>query len=343
MPRRTPSPDLATKVRFLREPTTYSDAPGDVEARESHTSWIFLVGNLVYKLKKPLHYDFLDFSTVAARRHNCEEEVRLNRRFATDVYLGTVALTVSTDGALALGAAGEPVDWLVKMRRLPEEEVFENRLTKRTLDTKEIVRVASRLSRFYQKAPTVAMTPAAYVARFDRDIRANGRELGKRAYGLPRTQIDKIAENQCDFIERQEALLAERVQSGRIVEGHGDLRPEHIYVGPQPIIIDCLEFNRELRLLDPLDELGFLAMECERLGTAFVGQVLFDEYERATRDHARHALVHFYMSYRALLWANLAIRHIERLGAASHRKWVERASTYLRLAEMHIGGAARTG
>lgn len=334
--------DLAAKVRFLRRRSSYPHRPANVDTKETHTSWLFLANNLVYKLKKPLRYDFLDFSTVQARRCNCEEEVRLNRRFSPEVYLGTEALTMGASGGLRLGGCGAPVDWLVKMQRLPDEVVLETRLHERTLGTTDIVGVASLLCRFYESAPSVAITPSAYLKRFTDDIHAYGEELCNPEYRLSEKAVTSITEAQLRFTEGQRGLLTARVDSGRIVEGHGDLRPEHIYVGRNPIIIDCLEFNRDFRLLDPLDELGFLAMECERLGAPFVGHVLFSEYERATSDHAEKALVHFYMSYRALLWGNLSIRHLDRLDRDAHEKWIAKTTGYLRLAEEHIRKASQT-
>jgi len=130
---------LEAKVRALRDPATYPEAPRAIEVRETHMSWVFLTERHVYKLKKPVRYDFLDFSTFEKRRADCEAEVRLNRRFAPDVYLGIVALTADAHGALRLNGEGEAIEWLVKMRRLPDEHMLDQRIRAGRLDNAEIV------------------------------------------------------------------------------------------------------------------------------------------------------------------------------------------------------------
>jgi aminoglycoside phosphotransferase family enzyme len=120
-----------------------------------------------------------------------------------------------------------------------------------------------------------------------------------------------------------------------VVEGHGDLRPQHICVEDPPVIFDCLEFNRRLRIIDAADELAFLALECERLGAPWVRRLLFEIYTRATGDYPPHRLLRFYTSYRAAMWARLAIWRTHDLPPDQWRKWLDRAATYLRLAETY--------
>ena len=334
----TPSIALETKVDFLNQPESYPEQPHRVETLETHTSWIFLTDAFAYKLKKPLCYEFLDFSTVDARRRNCEAEVQLNRRLAHDVYLGTVPLTVQPHDAAAmhLGSNGKVVDWLVKMRRLPSHWVLEQKIKNHTVKANDIAKVAMVLADFYEKAPPVAISPAEYHNRFVTDVCVTLNELTGPDYELSTTWIKVITDAQLQFLQNQAAFFTRRVQEGRIIEAHGDLRPEHIYLGNEPIIVDCLEFNREFRILDSVDELAFLAMECERLAAPDIGNILFATYRQITSDNPPHALTHFYMSYRAMLWAKLAIRHINRHGTGKRSKWISRTEDYLHLAENHI-------
>ncbi len=334
----TPSIALEAKVDFLNQTGSYPEQPHSVEALETHTSWIFLTDAFAYKLKKPLRYEFLDFSTVAARRRNCEAEIQLNRRLTHDVYLGIVPLTVHPHNAAAmhLGNNGKAVDWLVKMRRLPSHWVLEHKIKNHTVKANDIVKVALLLADFYEKAPPAAISPEEYHNLFVTDVCVTLEELTGPDYELSTTWVKTITDAQLQFLQIQAALFLQRIKEGRIIEAHGDLRPEHIYLGKEPIIVDCLEFNREFRILDSVDELAFLAMECERLAAPDIGNVLFTTYRQITSDNPPQALTHFYMSYRALLWAKLAIRHINRRGTGKRSKWIKRTEDYLRLAETHI-------
>lgn len=142
-------PSLATKLAFLRRPQSYPEQPASVEVIETHLSWVFLTPTRVYKLKKPLRYDYLDFSTLAARRHNCEEEVRLNRMLAPSVYLGVQALCLNAQGCLSLTEAGPAVEYLVVMRRLPESRCLQNQLRQGTVQPAEVTLAAERLVEYF--------------------------------------------------------------------------------------------------------------------------------------------------------------------------------------------------
>lgn len=329
------TPDINDKVAFLKRPESYPEPTDRVDTAETHTSWLFFTERYVYKLKKPLRYDFLDFSTVAARWQNCEAEVRLNRRLARNVYLGILPLTRLADGRLHLGGDGPPGDWLVKMHRLAGDRELEGQIKNGTVRDDDLVRLGEVLTEFYDRESPVDMDMFLYLERFKNDMNDNRRELTLPEFGLENDWVETIVAAQMRFLEENAALLTERVRQRRIVEAHGDLRPEHIYLGPEPVIIDCLEFNREFRILDPADEIAFLAMECERLDAAFVGKRVLTVYKETSSDKPPEELVDFYMSYRALLWAKLAIRHLRR-HPEERKKWVERTNTYLRLAERHI-------
>lgn len=327
---------LARKVAFLERPESYPSRPKGVETIETHMAWVFLTDTHAYKLKKPVRSAFLDFSTVEARRRDCEEEVRLNRRLASDVYLGTVPLTLDAGGRTALGGSGRTIDWLVKMRRLPQALMMDRRIADGTVTEEEVRRAGRLLAAFYRNASRVSSSPAEYLDSFDSDIHSSAGELASPRYGLPATPVRETASA---LLQRREELAAElrrRANDGRIVEGHGDLRPEHICLEPRPIIIDCLEFNRNLRLLDPVDDLGFLCVECERLGARWVGDTLLQVYQETTGDQSGMVLVDFYMSHRAFLRAKIAVWHLNDPDVQDPPHWVGKAQTYLRLARDHL-------
>lgn len=337
----TPLPSLADKVGFLRDPAHYPAPTRSVETVETHISWVFLTESYAYKLKKPLRCGYLDFSTLEARRIDCEEEVRLNRRLAAAVYLGVLPLVLGDDG-LRLGGRGPPVDWLVKMRRLPAARMLDSLIRSRTVTEAPIRQLARLLASFYAGARAEPMGAARYRARLAQQIAESGHELARTEFGLPRARVVRLAAAQTEFVQRQASVLDERVARGRIVEGHGDLRPEHVCLLPDPVVIDCLEFKRDYRILDPLDELGYLALECERLGMPEIGPWLLIAYAEASGDMWPAALLHFYQSCRAALRAKLAVWHLTDVDDGRRQapeKWVAAARDYLGLAERHIAKA----
>lgn len=327
---------LESKVAFLRQQTSFPEPTYRVEAIETHMSWVFLTDGYAYKLKKPVRHDFLDFSTIEARRHYCEEEVRLNRRLAAKTYLGTVALTLDALGHLQLDGGGAAIDWLVKMHRLPTQQMLDYAIKHGTANEQDIRRVATRLAGFYRACAPIAIDPGEYRSRFLINIDAHLRELSVPAYQLSAEQVSAICQAQRTVLQNMAGMFDERVKSGKIVEGHGDLRPEHICLDPELSIIDCLEFSRDLRIVDPADELGFLALECDRLGAPDFGALLMRTYGEMSDDSPAAALIHFYQSYRACLRATIAIRHLNEEKFRYSPEWPRRAREYLQLAERHI-------
>ena len=333
----TSAPALADKLAFLGEPGHYPDPTRSIETVETHMSWVFLTDDFAYKLKKPVCYDFLDFSTLEARRRDCEDELRLNGRLAATVYLEVVPLVQGADGRLSLGGTGQPVEWLVKMRRLPAACMLDQLIARRALTPDAVRALGRRLAAFYAGVAPEPISAQAYRIRLAERIAESRRELGRPEFGLPDKRVARIARRQSAFVEQQHTLLDARAAQHRIVEGHGDMRPEHVCLTAEPSVIDCPEFRRDFRILDPVDELGYLALECERLGMPEAGTWLLTAYEEASGDAWPPSLLHFYQSCRASLRAKLAIWHLRDDGRQPPQRWVERALAYLELAERHIG------
>jgi aminoglycoside phosphotransferase family enzyme len=296
-------------------------------------SWVFLAGDRVYKLKKPIRDRWLDFTTLTARERNAREEVRLNRRLAPDVYLGTAPLTVATDGHLAIDGRGEPIDWLVVMRRLPAERMLDRLITAKRVGRDDVEHLANRLADFYRDCPPVTPSVETHVALFREQQRLN-RDVLQHARIAP--ELDRAVEalDAVDgFLADETELLAARVHGGHIVEGHGDLRAEHVCLEPAPVIIDCLEFNRSLRLVDPFDELANLALECRRLGAGWIGERLFDRCASALGERPPQRLQAFYTVARASLRARLAVRHLLEPEPRTPERWLPLARAYLAAAD----------
>ena len=325
-------PTLDAKVSFLSRPDAYRPTPGEVIRRETHMSWVFLVGDRVYKLKKPVHFPYLDFSSLARREAACRAELRLNRALAPDVYLDVVPL-VDTGAGLSIGGAGTPVDWLVVMHRLDEREMLDSLIAERRVDIVKLDRLVESLAQFYLSATPVFLAPAIHLADWKRGLAYNRRVLLDPRFAIPAGLVRRIDRAQRNFLEQRGRLIAARLQSRRIVEGHGDLRPEHIWLGDRVRIIDCLEFNPRLRVVDPFDEVAYLSLECERLGAAWVGAFIERRMKRMLRDGPVEELFTFYRCHRATLRARLAIAHLLEEHPRMPEKWPRLARTYLKLAE----------
>jgi uncharacterized protein len=342
---------LEEKVRFLSDPGSYPSHPASVEVIETHMAWVFLAGGDAYKLKKPVRYELLDYRTLQDRSRVCREEVRLNRRLAPDVYLGVIGLAVEPGRRLAIGGEGRVIEWLVHMRRLPDDGMLDRALLRGPVSDERLDGAARLLARFYADARPVPMTNEAYRERFRASVDGTLSELLRPSFGLPRGLVTRLSEAQLDFLTGgSAAFLDHRAEEGRIVEGHGDLRPEHVFLGSDegagrsapstpsapgrvplsdPVIIDCLEFDRKLRLLDPVDELSFLAMECTLLGHPLVGERFRRVYAEETGDTPPPELLRFYESFRAFLRAKIAIWHLSDHGVPDHERWRNRALRYL--------------
>jgi aminoglycoside phosphotransferase family enzyme len=336
LPRSHSAIALREKVVHLSRPESYPEMPAAVEVVQTHMSVVFLTERHAWKLKKPVRYEFLDFSTLEARRADCEEELRLNRRLARDVYLEVVPLAAGPRGALRLGGDGPVVDWLVKMRRLPAHLMLDDAIRRGSVARPDVRRFTLALAGFYARAEPVVLEPAQYRSRFERDVRANRDGLSPPEYAMPAALVQSIATRQLNVLAREASLFDARVAGRKIVECHGDLRPEHICLEPEPLFIDCLEFNRDWRLLDPADELAYLAMECEHAGAPWIGEVVFATYREATGDDPPKPLVRFYKAYRATVRAKLSAWHLkDHPDPADQGKWVARALRYLELADRY--------
>jgi aminoglycoside phosphotransferase family enzyme len=337
MSRRNPDPSLAEKVAALSRADSYPGQVGRIGTLETHMSWVFLTDRHAYKLKKPVRLAFLDFSTVRARERDCREEIRLNRRLAPDTYLGVVPLTMDADGKPRLGGKGRVVDWLVEMRRLPSDMMLDQVIAAGQADSAVVAKVAGLLSRFYTEASPVALNPCDYIGRFEREIEEHRRELTLPDYEMPAETVSTVILAEEAFLRTSAGLLGQRVSDARIVEGHGDLRPEHVFVGDPPEVIDCLEFNKAFRIVDPADELAFLWMECALLGAPDVGEGIWRAYVERTGDAAPEALPYFYQSHRACLRAKLSLWHLRDHDVREPAEWRSRARRYLALAAAAVG------
>jgi uncharacterized protein len=321
---------LEAKVAFMR-----SLCGRDDEAIETHFAWVFLIGDRAWKLRKPVRRDTMDYRSLESRRVVSLDDVRLNRRLAPDVYLGAMPLMRRANGQWAIDGPGEVADWLVCMRRLDRRLLLDAQLAGGPANPRTLRAVARLLAAFYSKAAPAIGDGPAFVARLSRQAEANHRVL--QPAGL--AGVDSLVAQQRDFIATRAPLLASRAISGCVVEAHGDLRPEHIFLNDPPAIIDCLEFDRDLRVLDRAEELSFLDLECARIGQEATGRALKSECLAELGDSAPDALLHFFRSHRAATRAKLYVWRATEPDGGRPTAWLERAGAYVRSA---IEDSART-
>lgn len=294
----------------LSDPATYGPAVTEVAVIHTHASVVFLAGDRVYKIKRPVDFGFLDYSTLARREAMCRAEVELNRRLAPDIYLGVVAITRTGD-RVTIGGDGTVVEWAVHMVRLPESACWTAMLAGHTVEPEHARAVGVRLARFHREArrgPAIAAWGGfGPVAAACRD---NITALRGSATVVPElvSRLDVATERE---LVRCRARIDTRAASEVPCEFHGDLRIEHVYdlgggARPEDLrIVDCIEFSDALRHGDPVADLAFLAMDLRMHGAWALADALVDAWIEASGDGDAHGLLPLYCSYRSAVRAKV--------------------------------------
>lgn len=325
-------PSAAEKVAAVAE--MLRDSTGaPAEVRETSMAWVFLTPALAYKMKKPIRRNSIDFTSLDLRHDACAGEVRLNRRLAADVYLGLSRLARDRDGTLALDGPGATLEWLVRMRRLSDAGFLDRRLEAGTITEAGIDAVAERLARFHRTRRAEHPPAESYLGRYRENIGETRDLLGEPPFAQAAPRLARLTALLARVLDEEPALLLSRLHAGRVVEGHGDLRPEHVWLGPPIRVIDCLELARLFRLLDPFEEYATLAMECAALGADRVGPRLRAVACRRLDDDPGDRLWAFYTAYRATFRARQALAHLLDPAPRTPGKWPPQAERYLAAAE----------
>lgn len=298
--------DLSDLIDGLSLPTAFPFPVTSVEVRQTHISVVFLAGEFAYKIKKPVRLSFLDFSTLELRRQICEQEVRLNRRLAANVYLGVVPITQS-GSQLFFEGPGAPVEWCVKMHRLPEEATLEHRVQQGQITSREMESLAERLAGFH-----AAADGGTHIAAFGQFVRVakNIREnfvvaepmVGRTVSIAVRDRLLRLTETE---LAARQSLIDARAARGIPRDTHGDLHLDHVYLFPERpapddlTIIDCIEFNERFRYTDPIADMAFLAMDLQFHGRWDLATRFCEAYFACSGDAEGRSLLPLYLSYRA--------------------------------------------
>jgi aminoglycoside phosphotransferase family enzyme/predicted kinase len=279
-----------------------------IRLAETHISWVLLTGPYAYKIKKPVDFGFLDFSTLPRRLACCQAEVRLNRRYAPDLYLGVVPITGSAEHP-CMGGTGEPIEYAVQMRQFAETQLFDRLLADGRLLPEHLDRLAERLALFHAGVDRSTPDDAHGLPHHIREAAEhNFSAIGPRLDDS--TDLGRLETLRAwTFAEfgRREALFWERKQAGCVREGHGDLHLRNVVlIGDEPTLFDGIEFSEDLRWIDVASETAFLAMDLETHGTPDLAYRFLNRYLEFTGDYPGLVLFDFYRLYRALVRAKIA-------------------------------------
>ncbi|MCC6765696.1 MAG: AAA family ATPase [Deltaproteobacteria bacterium] len=329
----------------LAAPAFHAARPARVEHVQTHISHVFLAGDDVYKLKKAVRFSFLDFGTRERRRFFCAEELRLNRRLAAAVYLDVVDVVRRADGTLALGGAGEPVEPVLHMRRLPAARLLPALLAAGAVDVSMMAALARRIVAFHGAAPSgpavaAEASPEAVRRRFADTLATLRPFVGRVLFAEEHAALVATAEW---FVRAHAPLLRARQAEGRIREGHGDLHAEHVCFVPAGgagglpegiYVFDCIEFSLPLRCNDVASEIAFLTMDLEARGRRDLAAAFAAAYVDAADDPVLPRLVPYYAAYRASVRAMVAaLTDAEpEVEAAERERARARAAAYVALA-----------
>lgn len=332
------SPLQQAVLRGLMRPQSYPHAVGVIERIETHISTVLLTGRYAYKIKKPLSLGFLDFSTLAARRHFCEEELRLNRRLAPDLYLDVVAICGSPDAPyLASRDAEGAIEYAVKMRQFPQRALLDRMLTSSELTRQQVDELAQIVAAFHAKVARAAGgdrygTPASVAA----PMRQNFVQM--RAFLKVQGESQALDELEQWSLAEHAALaplMVQRRRDGYVRECHGDLHLGNIACVDGHIrIFDCIEFNPDLRWTDVAAEVGFLVMDFSARARPDLGARFLNAYLEITGDYAAVRLLPYYLVYRAMVRAKVACIRSHQTGitASQREAAIAEFAAHIRLA-----------
>ena len=299
-------------IEHLCRPAAFDHPTGEFTLRETHISWVILCGEYAYKVKKPVDFGFLDFSTIDRRKYYCEQELYLNRRFSPELYLDVVAITEGPEGPV-MGGTGTPVDYAVKMRRFDESQLLDNIAARDGLDESLVRAIARELARLHAELPRCFPDPsgieAGTPAALEHALQQNFTQLRNYPLAhLERQQLDSIEKWARERYTASLPAMRQRVRDGWIIDGHGD---DHL--GNMAIIdgavrlFDCIEFNADFRIVDSIAEIALLDMDLNARGHPAESHRLLTDYLEYRGDFAGLALLDLYRVYYALVRAKVNI------------------------------------
>ncbi|OGO18783.1 MAG: hypothetical protein A2Z15_07885 [Chloroflexi bacterium RBG_16_50_11] len=333
--------ELPELIQSLLDPKAYPEPPQRVELVQTQISYVFLAGEYVYKIKKPVDMGFLDYSTLDKRLNLCRKEVELNRRLCAEAYLGVESIT-KEKGRYIIGGRGEAKEYAVKMRRLPQDAMMDTLLKQNKVTAEMVGKVSGILVDFHKKAATSEeITKLGGIEAVIRNTSENF-EQTEKYFGViiePET-YNRIKTYTEDFIKTNRPLFLKRMAAGRVRDGHGDLHAAHICFYKGICIYDCIEFIDRLRYTDVAADIAFLAMDLDHYGRKDLSESFIKAYVSKSGDKELLKLLNFYKCYRAYVRGKVGCFQYDDkyISADEKGKIVANARSYFKLAESYTGG-----
>jgi uncharacterized protein len=324
--------DQSEIVRFLSRPENHRRDIDAVETIATHASMVFLAGDRAFKLKRAVKYTYLDYSTLELRRRACEAEVALNRRTAPALYLSATPILRKADGRLSFDGPGEPVDWVVVMRRFARGALFSHLAEQGALTSKLVFDLADRIAAFHAIAGIeLQHGGAAGVAAV---IQINDENLHRSPpLSISAPDIDRLRDASQAVLEEHTALLDCRRTTGRVRRCHGDLHLGNIcLVDGQPTLFDCIEFSDLISCIDVLYDLAFLLMDLRHRGLVQQCGLIFNRYLDLTGDEDGPPALPLFMSLRASVRAHVTATAAAELESNPRQQGLAEARSYFDLA-----------
>jgi aminoglycoside phosphotransferase family enzyme len=328
-------------IKDLQDPAALPDPTGSVTVVQTHISIVFVADAFVYKIKKPVNFGFLDFSTLEKREYYCHREVELNSRLSKDVYLGVLPVTRQGTTHTLRKTGKEPVDYAVKMKRIPDNRLMKSLFARSEITQNHLRQIAEVVAGFHSDA---AMTPEIEAfgspERFKINTDENFEQISKYiGVTVSEKQFRSLKGWTEDFYRSNRALFMQRIAQGRIRDCHGDLHMEHICLTQDLPIFDCIEFNDRFRYSDTIADIAFLLMDLEYHGGADLAGTLWNYYKDLAREEEMDALLTFYKVYRAVVRGKVNGFQVDdaSIGEQEKERAVLTARKYFQLATSYIG------
>jgi len=320
-------------VKELLKPEAYPHHPQKVELTQTQMSFVFLTGEYVYKIKKPVNLGYLDYTTLEKRHFFCEQELKLNRRLAPDVYLEVVPI-VKTGERIRIDGTGETIEYAVKMKQLPRERTMDKLLNLNQVTEEMVVAIAEKVAAFHSNAQTSPDISdfgklEAILVNTDENFTQTEKYIG---VAITSQQYQHIKSYTDSFVEQNKALFHKRVTDNRIRDCHGDLHAAHVCFSDGIQIFDCIEFNDRFRYCDVASEVAFLAMDLDHYQRADLSHAFVISYIRFSHDEELAKLLNFYKCYRAYVRGKVACFMLDDPYIKEKEAALDTAQTYFGLA-----------
>ena len=327
---------MSTLIDDLQNPAAFPDETKNIRVIQTHISAVFVGDEFVYKIKKPVDFGFLDFSTLEKRHYYCNQEVALNRRLSQDVYLGVLPVMFDGKTHTLKQRSGEAVEYAVKMRRIPDEKLMKSVFSKGELTDSHLEKIAKVLAGFHQRAAKSDEIdefgkPESFKVNTDENFEQVEKYIGTT---ISKSEFDTINQWTENFFETNQSIFLKRVEQGRIRDCHGDLHMEHICFTENLSIIDCIEFNERFRYSDSIADIAFLLMDLEYHGDKSSSKILWDYYKEFAGEEKVDSLLTFYKIYRAFVRGKVNSFQLDDTSISPEKKEeaVQTASNYFKLA-----------